>query len=303
MALRVYTYDIDSKSAKMLAAQLQADVRSIHAPTNGPADEYFARMEEAKAFLADPYNMVVGWGKHGISVYDCSILNNFTSVRNAIDKLQAFSAFTRHGVRCPNYVTSRSAAFDLQGQGKTLYARQDLHGADGAGLIVVKPTDLLPPAHLYTVGLTNVIDEYRLTVFKDKVVSTQKKVPVSGRAPNSINYQVRTTNGGWGFDVVSPLSNDLASVGPAACNALGLDMGGVDIVVTKDESGQLTSYVLEVNTAPALTPYSCNKLATAIKKYYDDYVTELKLSQVGEEDKTTFSLPADLALFEDTFTD
>jgi glutathione synthase/RimK-type ligase-like ATP-grasp enzyme len=100
-------------------------------------------------------------------------------------------------------------------------------------------------------------------VVGDEVITYQKKVPISSRTDH--DYDIRTTAGGWGFEVVEDERNIPSNIDEEcilAIKALGLDFGGVDVAEVCNKA-----YVLEVNTAPHLTPYSARKMAQALREY------------------------------------
>ena len=102
--------------------------------------------------------------------------------------------------------------------------------------------------------------EYRINIFRDHVVTRQKKVKV--RAFNGkYNDEIKTTDGGYGFDLVDAVPLRVIPMAKKAVQSLGLDFGGVDVIVHKE-----LAYILEVNTAPQLTPHTAKRLAELIKK-------------------------------------
>lgn len=204
-----------------------------------------------------------GWGDTlPAEVGRCTVINKPEACANAIDKISSFKCFIRDRVKCPDYTTDKATAQQWLNQGSKVYCRQTASGSDGAGLVVVQPTagSTVPSARLYTKGLP-IRHEYRVHVVGDEVITYQKKIANRTDA----NYDIRTTGGGWDFEVVEderlvPANIDDECI--LAVKALGLDFGGVDVI---DIGG--VAYVVEVNTAPHLTPYSARKLAAALKEY------------------------------------
>jgi len=223
--------------------------------------------------------IIINWGRGDrlpTEVAACPIiLNKPEAVCKAIDKRLAFEAFINNRVMCPEYTTNRLTAQQWVNSGYFVFARTLAEGADGAGIKVLHLTAErtrleVPSASFYTKGVVGQTTEYRVNVFKDECISYQKKVKVSGRDDH--DPLVRTTEGGWGFEVVEqhsvPSRVDAEAV--AAVNALGLDFGGVDVICL---SGGIVR-VLEVNTAPHLTDYSATKLANALNEWKDELSNE-----------------------------
>lgn len=205
-----------------------------------------------------------GWGSHlPTEVAACTVINKPEAVSKAISKIESFRCFIRDGVKCPDFTTDKTTAKQWLNQGHRVYCRTQNEGSDGSGLIVHDHigTDL-PSARLYTKGL-NIREEYRVHVVGDEVVTYQKKVRRSDMTTH--NSLIRTTAGGWGFDVIEDERLVTANIDDEcilAIKSLGLDFGGVDVI---DSGG--TAYVVEVNTAPHLTPYSARKLSEALRTY------------------------------------
>jgi glutathione synthase/RimK-type ligase-like ATP-grasp enzyme len=208
-----------------------------------------------------------GWGDSlPLEVAACTVINKPEAVARAISKIESFKRFIEYRVNCPDFTQDRTTATQWAVQGHRVYCRSTSSGSDGSGLTVVSVppggTVNLPNARLYTKGLA-IRNEYRVHVVGDEVITYQKKVPRSDVSNH--NMDVRTTNGGWGFDVVEDerlVPSNIDDECILAIKALGLDFGGVDVV---DNGGK--AYVIEVNTAPHLTPYSSRKMAEALREY------------------------------------
>lgn len=231
----IHAYNKFSKSARALADKMKL-------PLDGEIIELVKGSEGTK---------VINWG-HGDflipGIEKLSILNKPEAIRIAVNKLHSFKKLAEANVSIPRWSIDRIYAQAWLQLGHTIIARTRLDGRDGEGIIVVKPGDDVPVAKLYTVFIPN-CTEYRVNVFKDRTVGVQKKVPVPGKEHN---HMIKTTGGGYGFHLLSAddVPNGIRPVARAAVAALGLDFGGVDLI--KDAQGNV--YVLEVNTAPELTP-------------------------------------------------
>lgn len=253
MSTFVFPYKVGSKSAKIISNEL---------------DCYRINRRERSNFTGAG-NKVINWGWGDALPTEVAnadkVLNKPGAVAKAVNKLSTFKSLLDAGVRSVNWTTCKYTAKQWQRAGRTVYCRQRVEGSDGAGLVVVKTRDQeMPDARLYTVApsasRTHGI-EYRVTCTKDGVGSLQQKVAESG---NSDQY-VRTTDGGWDFTFPEHMSTGrrsvLMDIAKNAVKALGLDFAGVDILYN---TAMGEAHVLEINTAPTLTPLCATKLAAGL---------------------------------------
>ncbi len=242
----IWSYDFKSESARALADRI-----------NGKIIRH-----ENSTFKGDAFKNVINWGSSDLprEVRKCNILNPENAVACAVNKVIAYQKFERAGVNTVKWTTNKEWAKAWMALGFKILCRTKLEGKDGEGIIIASKPEEICDAKLYA-KVEEHAHEFRVTVFRDTVVSVQKKVRLRG-VPNH-NEIVRTTNGGWGFEVVNgfniPGTRDACI---KAVKALGLDFGGVDVL----EDHRYGTVVLEVNTAPHLTPYCADKLAEAVRK-------------------------------------
>jgi glutathione synthase/RimK-type ligase-like ATP-grasp enzyme len=105
--------------------------------------------------------------------------------------------------------------------------------------------------------------EYRVHVFKGQVIDVaEKRRRRKDERPATFDGYVRNLANGWVFcrdSIVKPA--DLDGLAIAACAALGLDFGAVDVIWNEKEN---KCYVLEVNTAPGLQGTTLTNYTNAI---------------------------------------
>lgn len=246
--MHIWSYDFKSESARALADKLNVLV---------------IRHENSK-FKGDPSKVVLNWGSSDLprEVRMCQVLNGENAVRLAVNKRHSFALFAKHNVPTVRTTENKEWAKAWMALGHKIVCRTKLEGKDGEGIILASKPEELVDAKLYA-KLEEHAHEYRVTVFRDEVVSVQEKVRIPGLP--AYNDAIRTSSGGYGFKVINGTpSPQAADACVAAVKALGLDFGGVDILWDH----RVGTCVLEVNTAPHLTPYCCDKLAGAIKKAY-----------------------------------
>lgn len=247
--LYIYSYANDCASMRAVANELKA---TVIAHTNS---KFVGRMDK----------LVLNWGSSDLprEVRKCRVLNTERSVMDTVDKLRAFQTFKRDTSVVP-WTTSPVIAQKWANDGQTVYCRTRTKGKDGEGLVVIPGAPRggrIVDAKLYTRGI-QAEKEYRVTVVDGHVVGYQRKVPLDYH-PNP-NPLVKTTAGGYGFKyVILNIPDAVTTYAIKAVKELGLNFGGVDIIWDGRQA-----YVLEVNTAPQLTPQLVRNFTNKIKELY-----------------------------------
>lgn len=184
-----------------------------------------------------------------------SAIQDATAIAKAGNKFVALQCFERDGVPHPTFVTQLPAIRDGVWLGRAT------HGMCGQDIKIVTPGDIYPAkAQFYTKYIPNT-REYRIHVFGDQILGVMGKyldfpeMAGDGYIKNmSHGYRFRTPS--------KELKPDRKEAAIAAVKALGLDFGAVDLIVGDDGK----TYVLEVNTAPALAPLTFEKYVAAFKQ-------------------------------------
>lgn len=181
-----------------------------------------------------------------------TVLNNLDSLNRAANKLQALNTLSQAGIPTVEYTTLLTQAQTWVNEGSTVYARGTLTGHSGEGITVVEGNNTLPPAPLYTKGITTQRREWRIHVFKGVITYVQLKKRRDGwREDSNYSETVRNHHTGWIYSTapnnVAP-SDAVLRAAYDSVQALGLDFGAVDVISRQDQA-----WVLEVNTAPGLT--------------------------------------------------
>jgi glutathione synthase/RimK-type ligase-like ATP-grasp enzyme len=238
MKLRIVPYKLGSKSAKMLADDLTATLGY-----------------KVWAGNPKPRQMNLLWGA------DVQIPNtpqSRESISIARNKLYTFNKLKEAGVSIPDFTTSKVTAQTWINERHTVFARQSLTASGGYGIVISNTTNPLPEAPLY-VKYMKKKKEFRVHVFNGQAIDVQEKRRRSG---DDSTDMIRNLDNGWVFcreDIVEP--TELRALGVKATQALGLLFGAVDIIYNERYN---TLYVLEVNTAPGLSPTTSKKYANSI---------------------------------------
>lgn len=201
-----------------------------------------------------PSITIINWGKGEIGPEHrkCRVINKPEAICKAVSKITTLNALKTAGVPTPEWTTSKITAIGWLASGTGICARTTVEGKDGEGLVLIKTAgegllNGVPQAPLYT-KFVKARNEYRINVCNGRTMGVQLKVPTG----NNPNHDIKTGGNGYGFRLLSDheIPNGIRPVARAAITALGLDFGGVDLIVGMDGN----AYVLEVNTAPELTP-------------------------------------------------
>lgn len=192
-------------------------------------------------------------------------LNNPVASGRAGNKLLAFQAFQQAGVGTPDWTTDRNVALSWIQDRATVVCRTTLNGHSGRGIVLADTVDKLVHAPLYT-KYKKKRKEFRVHVFQGKVIDiAEKRRRRVEREAVAFDGFVRNLANGWVFcrdGIVEP--NGLRDAAVAACAALSLDFGAVDIIWNERED---KCYVLEVNTAPGLQGTTLENYANAIAEW------------------------------------
>lgn len=250
----IYPYQLGSKSARILAANLG----TLCVRENGT---YKPRARD----------IIINWGNPRAPNWNhqkVKLLNPLEQVKIAQDKLLTFQKFHEAKVHCPEWTTNMSGAASWLKKGSPVIQRNLLRSHSGKGITFIgydeetsTPIGVLSPAPLYT-RYKKKAAEFRVHVFNGKVIDVQEKRKIKD-FEGEYNQFIRSHANGWVFcreDIKEP--NDLRELAIKAVSSLSLDFGAVDIIYNHHEK---TCYCLEVNTAPGLEGETINKYSEAIR--------------------------------------
>jgi glutathione synthase/RimK-type ligase-like ATP-grasp enzyme len=245
--LKIYPYKMASESAKALK---DAIPNALRVAENG---NYRQRNS----------HLVLNWGNSNVPVWsNGTILNDPERVAIATDKLKTFMALDGV-VNLPEWTTVPSFAKLLLDEGKVLFARTKLNGHSGDGIVIIDSLDKFVDAPLYTVYKKK-RSEYRVHVFNGEVIDVVEKRRSHQHDHDGEESMIRSHHNGWVFcrDNIQ-ITDALKGIALNAITSLDLDFGAVDVIYNQREN---TYYVLEVNTAPALTGTTLENYKNAITK-------------------------------------
>lgn len=250
--IRIFPYQLYSEGARALATALD----SICVKPDG---RYRPRVND----------LIINWGNSHVpttwGIATVEHLNHPVCVGFAVNKLRTLEILTREGVPTPEWTTNYDRALSWHYNGETVVERHNLTGSKGDGIEIVTGIDdiegtQISQAPLYT-KLIERAREYRVHVFDGQVIDLQQK---KRREGNDSDGTIKNLANGWVFvrDDITPPPRSIFDVSVRAVQALGLDFGGVDVLV---KDGQC--YVLEVNCAVGLEGSTINSYVNAIQRY------------------------------------
>lgn len=249
--MRILPYKLGSKSGKALAQALNVK-----------------RVRREKGKFTNRYNHVIlNWGSGSLPHFHrpgTQYINHPDKVNRAGNKLLAFKDM-KDKARIPEFTEDKEVAHAWLSDGITVVARTILRGHSGNGIHILDGDVQVPDAPLY-VKYVKKADEYRVHVFRNKVIDVQMKKKRHEIDKEDVDFKVRNLAGGWVFcreGVEAPA--DVIAQAKAAVEALQLDFGAVDVGFNRyhDEA-----YVFEVNTACGLEGSTVDSYAKAIKEWY-----------------------------------
>lgn len=263
MVGRIYVFPWDQISEGATAIAKQLDCQKI--------------LRNGSRYQPQPGDVIVNWGasdidakfirpKFGYHGHDgVTVLNE--NVIGVLDKLLYFK-------RVEGNQYSPAAAYGKKGAAKLRFpvlCRTKLKGCDGAGIVIAESEDQLVDAKLY-VQLEPKTAEYRVHVGRDRdgkasIMGVQQKFLPRG---GDKDMRLRTTANGCYF--VWTVDGEPVQLPPQAVEAAfsvfdcfpELTFGGLDVIYDR-KSG--TAFVVEINTAPEMTPKACELYAEFIQQY------------------------------------
>jgi len=201
--------------------------------------------------------LLIRWGSRK-SMPPCVIeLNTADAIRNASDKLTAYSYLNNAGLRVvfmtPDFDKAMSGAPDgiVFGRNRT--------GFGGRDIVVYRGNERPSRHHDFYTPWYAAPREVRIHVVRDKVVRIQGKyLDYPEKAGENL---IKNYIHGYRFRAPKQeLHHRRRNDAIQAVQALGLDFGAVDMLIWGDRD----HYILEVNTAPACSPLTAKCYAGEI---------------------------------------
>lgn len=221
-------------------------------------------------------SLVINWGNTTIPEWLVSnrsiLVNKPEAIALATSKVRSYEKFREAGVPTITHTHDGGEAHQWLRDGERVLVRRD--GLSGGRGIVIRDAATDGEFHLgggvFAAKYFKKTHEYRAHVYKGRVIDiTQKKRTtnngadgdgVDGNTRTVYQRVVRSHENGWvhaheDLHLPGETRTTLGDAAIAACQALGLDFGAVDLLVRfskRDPNNMLGYAVCEVNTAPGL---------------------------------------------------
>lgn len=180
---------------------------------------------------------------------------------NGVDKLTQYAFFKEKNLSHPEWTTSKDEALQWQNEGHFVVARERIKSQAGGGVYVIEPGQLMPDAKVYTKYLKKK-REFRVNIFKDKVVNIREKV----KQKKEGSTYIRNTANGYTTTHCKPMSLSLTerlkALALEARKVSKSDFIGVDIGYNEFYDN---AFVLEVNSGPSIEGSSVLDFVKAIQ--------------------------------------
>ena len=221
--------------------------------------------------LTQDTDLLIRWGcTKSVSGMVNAVLNSAAAIHRAYDKALARQMMAWAGLPAPEVFRPGEAWQWLHDNpGRALVGRP-AHHTSGSGFWVCRAPEEVQAAHQqgadYFSPLLELDREYRVHVFKSRVLFVQRKKPRDGVEADPIR---RNHAHGWYFYRVRIYPEEIEDLAVEAVKALGLDFGAVDIARLMD----MSFTIFEVNTAPGLT---VERNLEAWVAAFQEYITQLR---------------------------
>lgn len=218
-----------------------------------------------------PLDVLIRWGSCKNIPNANVVINPSSAIALASDKWETIMKLQQAGIATVPAFRTFAEAKDYAGQGGLIYGRSR-RGFGGKDIVVYDPFnywgDKLPTEpsrhHDWFSTYVNANREVRIHVADGKVIRTQGKYndnPSQNRVTASGYELIRNYQHGYRFRAPrEQLHRNRRDAAIHAIQALGLDFGAVDMLLSSKDSGS----ILEVNTAPACSPLTARCYAGAI---------------------------------------
>ncbi len=233
-------------------------------------------LRSGSSYVPKPEDVIINWGAS-----DCPFPQALNYGTKAVtNKIAFFDRLKGKGLT-PRYTTSRDAAEFMT---FPVFCRTTVEGKDGEGIVVAKDASELVQAKLYVEGVEK-YKEFRVHIGRlpdgtiEIIGAQQKYVPTTADLAHPDVWAGEGTQFVWtvgGNPIVLPIV--VKAVAKKAFEEFPeLTFGALDVAYLVGDSGD-GAYVLEINSAPTVTPKTAEKYGAFFRKF--EKVAEVEDEQV-----------------------
>jgi len=226
------------------------------------AKELGARYESKSIWNDTMYDLVIRYGNgySGLPPNRRTVMNYAKNIHKVASKASFRYLLLRNEISAPKLydeVTIDESSFPLIARPVNHYKGKHFH--------IVRNVDDFRKWLEHGYYFQEIIDkdtEFRLFIFKDRIMEANIKIPTSVSA----NEMIRNHSHGWSFSPtpVAGIQQDLKNEARYAAQIGGLTFCAVDCCISTDGK----PYIFEVNSAPSLIPRKVGALVERIKETY-----------------------------------
>lgn len=227
-------------------------------------------LRTGSSYVPKPEDVIINWGAS-----DCPFPQALNYGTKAVTNKIAFFDRLKNKGLTPRYTTSRDAAEFMT---FPVFCRTTVEGKDGEGIVVANSPEELVQAKLYVEGVKKT-KEYRVHVGRRpdglvEIIGVQQKyVPDVNLLPDGDVWAGEGTKFVWTVNGQGVSLPDDQVVRLAFAEFPELDFGAFDVVYDGSKM-----YVLEINSAPTVTPKTAEKYGAFFRKF--EKVIEVEYEQV-----------------------
>lgn len=185
---------------------------------------------------------------------------------DAVDKLTQYRWFEQQGLSSLQYTTNEHIA-GAWWRNSVVFGRKLLNASCGNGIVVFDDTTQAPSGCLVYTLYKKKKREFRVHVFKDKVVAIvekRKRADWNGKS----NHKIRNLANGYVFcqdvELTEELRTRVQQLALDASKVSKSDFKGVDLGYNEKQDDL---FVIEVNSMPGIEGSNVNKYVEAIIQY------------------------------------
>lgn len=233
-------------------------------------------LRSGSSYVPKPEDVIINWGAS-----DCPFPQALNSkTKEVTNKIAFFDRLKNKGLT-PRYTTSRDAAEFMT---FPVFCRTTVEGKDGEGIVVANDASELVQAKLYVEGVKKT-KEFRVHVGRlengfVEIIGVQQKYTNGANLVHPDIWAGEGCNFVW---TVNNLPVELPTVVSQVVRKAfdefpELTFGAFDVVFEYNQIGS-KAYVLEINSAPTVTPKTAEKYGAFFRKF--EKVVEVEHEQVS----------------------